>query len=439
MPYPHREKGGPGEGGANPFEGKSADEIAALIAEKHNAYDLAIEEKASKEELKGIRQDIADLIAKQYKALEDIVKTQGEVIAKMETGGPNTEPTSFKSVAEAITHSVMKSGENGAPSVKDQIDAIVKAGGKQTEPLAFKVAVTMTTENTIGSGATQYLLTEFTGIYSRIRKRELRYLANVSVGRIGNQRALWVEEMDEQGTPIFIGEGDTKTQLSSIWQERNKDVKKIAVYGKVTTEMMADLPQLIAYIQNNMMRRMDIAIEDQLFSGNDTGDNLAGLSEFATAFSAGDLAATVTTPNELDVLEAIALQVEVAHGISSGIFIHPSTMSKIKLIKDSTGRPIWKDYVITNGFLEVSGQRIIPTTAVTAGTFIGGELEVINVLIREELGIQIGLNGNDFIENKKTMLMEKRLVQFVSANDTPVLVQGEFADAITDLTAPPAV
>jgi hypothetical protein len=43
--------------------------------------------------------------------------------------------------------------------------------------------------------------------------------------------------------------------------------------------------------------------------------------------------------------------------------------------------------------------------------------------------VQIGLDGNDFINNKKTILLEQRLVQFVSANDTAVLVKGTFAAA----------
>jgi hypothetical protein len=60
-------------------------------------------------------------------------------------------------------------------------------------------------------------------------------------------------------------------------------------------------------------------------------------------------------------------------------------------------------------------------------------MTVLNVLFREQLTIQIGLDGNDFINNKKTILAESRLVQFASANDTPCLVKGVFEDAIEDL------
>jgi HK97 family phage major capsid protein len=316
---------------------------------------------------------------------------------------------------------------------KSEIDEIVKNGGKQSASLeiVIKSPIDMGVGNTIGSGSTQVTITQNTGIISPIRKRELRYLAEVSVGSIGTSRALWIEETDEQGNPIFIAEGAGKTQLSVKYVEKTEPVKKIAVFGKVTTEMMADLPQLISYIQNNIMKRLDIKTETDLFTGDGIGENIKGLSTFATAFSAGSLALAIPDANELDVIEAVALQVKVAFGEPKSLFIHPSTLSKIKLIKDSEGRPIWKDYVTTNGMMNVSGLNLIETIAVTAGEFIGGDTTVANVLFRSEMGIVIGLDGNDFTNNKKTMLAEKRLVQFVSANDAPVLVKGVFATAIT--------
>jgi hypothetical protein len=61
--------------------------------------------------------------------------------------------------------------------------------------------------------------------------------------------------------------------------------------------------------------------------------------------------------------------------------------------------------------------------------FIGGDLSVVNVLFRQGMRVQIGLDGNDFINNKKTILLEQRLVQFVSANDAQTIIKGSFATA----------
>ena len=345
------------------------------------------------------------------------------------------ELKSLKEAKQVVSANTLKGAlEQAFELKKDEIAKILKDGQKAAFRLDLKVDP-MLVDNTIGSGSTFNTITENTGIIAPTRKRELTYIANVSVGSINSNRAVWIEETTESGTPIMLGEGDAKTQLASVWVESTMSVKKIAVYGKVSTELMADLPQLISYIQSNLMKRMDIVLEGEFFSGVGTGDHLKGVITYATAFTPGSLAATIVTPNAMDVIEAVATQVKKAFGLPNAIFIHPDTMAQIKLVKDSAGRPIWKDYVTTNGMMNISGMNVIETTAITSGDYVGGDMSVVHVLNRSELGIQIGLDGSDFTNNLKTMLVEKRVVQFVSANDTGCLVTGTFADDIITLTA----
>jgi len=405
------------------MEGKEelVKEIKSLISDAQKDKANSIEFKALEDKFKELEEKSKNAKPENYDLLlKEHTDLMAEMKALKETPKKEVKSAGFKA---ALVDAFAEKAE--------EIKSIVAAGGKQSAPLFIEVksAVDITTENTIGVGATQYTLTENTGIVSKIRKRAEKYLAQVSVGAIGTQHALWIEETDEQGTPIFIGEGDGKTKLSVLYVEKTASVKKIAVYGKVTTEMLADLPQLISYIQNNLMKRLDIKVEDQLFSGDNIGDNLNGLETVATAFAAGAAANTIQAANEWDVLEAIATQVKIANGIPNAIFVHPTTLQAMKAVKSSTGEPLWKYYQTSNNDLVVAGMQLIDTTAVTAGNFIGGDLTVANVLFRERTNIQIGLDGNDFTNNKKTILIESRLVQFVSANDTPVVVKGDFATA----------
>ncbi len=410
-------------------EEKASAEKSALIAEIKEASEKGAEAKINAFKASPEFQELVSKAAeaKTAEAVADVKAKFDALSASIEgkLEKAKSEPVVGKSLRDALI--------DAFTAKKSEIDMAVKGNQTAAIKLEVKAVGTMSVESTIGSGSTQVSITQDTGIISQIRKRELTYLAQVSVGTIGTNRAMWIEETDEEGTPIMLGEGDAKTQLDVQYVEQTMSVKKIAVYGKVTTELMADIPQLVSYIQNNLMRRQDIVLENQYFNGNGIGDNLKGLITYATAFNAGALANTISDANELDVMEAVALQVKTAFGQPNAIFVHPSTMSKIKLIKDSTGRPVWKDYVTIDGTMKVSGMNVIETTAITAGDFVGGDLKVANVLIREEMGIQIGLDGNDFTQNKKTMLLEKRAVQFVSANDTPCIVTGTFTDAIVDL------
>jgi HK97 family phage major capsid protein len=397
------------KGLADKAKGDAVTDADAKVEAKAKELIERIEKAEDKTEFNSFK----DAIAKQVDALELKLKSQSDA--------KELKNVSF---GDALVKAI--------DSKKDEINAIVKADGKQTEPLRFtieKAAITMGVDNTIGSGSTQISITQNTGIISVIRGRLEKYLANVSVGATGSNRVMWIEETDEQGTPIFIGEGDGKTQLSVKYVEQTASVKKIAVYGKVTTEMLADANFLASYITNNLVKRVNLKTEDQLWSGDGTGDNLTGLKTKATAFSAGALANQVATANEFDVLTAIALQVNVANGVPVAVGVHPSTVAKMKALKSTTGEPLYKQYTDFMGEMVVNGLRIVETTAVTAGEFIGGDTTVANVLFRESVNVQVGLDGNDFTNNLKTILVEQRLVQFVSANDTPVIVKGTFAAA----------
>jgi len=425
-----------------------------MTPEEKAAHDLLLTEikslvadglKESKSKLEKLESDSAE-----YKALKiridgiEAKKIDLKSVEEFKTLVEELNDTALK--VKAIEEKGIDQKEKGATTMykaieaafmekKAELDEIVKGGQKAPFKVEVKAVGTISVASTIGAGATQVTITEDTGITSTIRKREILYYANVSVGRISTNRALWIEETDEEGTPIMLAEGATKNQLDVQYVEQTKAVKKIAVFGKVTTELMADLPQLISYIQNNLMKRMDIVLEDQLFSGNGVGDNLNGLIGYASAFTGSTLALNVDNANEYDVLVALALQSQVAFGKPNAVFVHPGSIAKMRLLKSTTG-----EYLIPRGtpdnMLEVAGMRVIGSTALAADAFVGGDLSVVNVLIREDMGIQIGLDGNDFTQNKKTMLMEKRLVQFVSANDTAVIIDGTFTAAKAALETP---
>ncbi len=343
-----------------------------------------------------------------------------------------------KSAVPAIEYKSV--GHELMSKLKEKKEIFEKAYGNREfdKPVSIelKAVVTEMDSTTIGAGATNYSLTAFTGIISKIRKRITVYLGLVSTATITSPNVYWIEETTEEGTPIFIGEGDTKTQLSVLYVEKTAVARKIAVYGKMSWEWMKDLAQLVAYFQNNLLKRLDIATEDQLISGNGAGNNLVGIMQNAVAFDAGTLLNTVTDANEFDVVIALANQVKKAFGSANAILVNPDTGAKMRTAKTSLGQPVMGMYGVTQAEeLIVNGVRIIETTAITAGEFVGGDLSVMNVMFVDGMNIRIGETGNDLIQNLKTVVLEQRLVQFESANDYRLIVKGTFANAIAQLDA----
>lgn len=380
------------------------------------------------------------------KEIETLRKELNTLAANMNKPNAKSVTVEAKSFEKAF---IEQWNEKGA-QIKEILENREK-GARQHGDLTFnldvtpfmqsKQAVTIGLDTTVEAGGTQYTITENTGIISPIRQRVLTYLQNVSVGSIAKEYALWVEETDQQGTPIFIGEGDTKTAVSVLYVEKTAKAKKIAVHSKVTMEFMEDLPQLISFIQSNMMRRVDTVTENQLFNGNNTGDNLQGLVPVATAFTGGDLAGSipVATINDWDVMLGVISQVKKANGIVNAIFVSNGKLDAMRAAKDLNGQYIRPEGVLIDaqGNVTAWGVRLIGTNALPSNgsvDFVGGDLNAVNVRFRKGMTVSIGESGDDFVKNLKTILVEQRLVQFVSANDTPVLVKGTFAAAKTLLS-----
>jgi hypothetical protein len=396
-------------------DAKNAKEMAEKAMNEAKAILAKIEETktASETELSGLRKDFNEMAANFSKAKFA------------------TEATRLKSWEAQFADQYNEK--------KAEVDQTIS---RQKAPLVFELkdAVDIGLFNTIEDAGSEnrYVITENTGIISAIRKRLATYLTRVSVGALAMTKpyGMWIEELDEQGAPIFIGEGDPKTQISVRYEDREKKAKKIAVYSKVTTEMLKYLPQLISFLQSNMMRRVDLATEQQLINGDDTGDNLAGVLGYATAFDGGDMAGTVVDAQNWDVLLGLISQARKAHGIVNGIYVKGGLLDQLLSIKGDDGHYIRPEGVTIDaqGEIRAWGVPLIRTEATLTYDgdtydFFGGDLSVINVGFTGNMTIQIGLDGNDFTNNKKTILVEQELVQFVSANDTQVLIKGDFETA----------
>jgi HK97 family phage major capsid protein len=415
------------------FVEKTMEEFEAMTSKEQGEYLLAKKEndaKVRKEEL-----DNAIAEANKNNAtkeeLEALTSKQANVVKELELIASRiqkmSEPTSTenqKSFAQALNDAITEKSAEFEKLANGEISAV-------------KAVVNITDATTIDAAgsASQYTLTTNTGIVSKLRSRLVTYLSNVSVGRIRGNRAMWIEELDEQGTPVMIAEAATKTKISVRYEERERKSSKIGVHAKVTTEFLRNLPQLVSYVQNNLIKRVDIATEDGLLNGDGTLPNLKGIITYASAFTGGSLNNTMTAPKPADVFRAIALQVQEAYGMASAVFVSPGVLANLDIEKDTNGAYLLPPFRSADGLM-VAGMQLIPTSGLPVGTdFVGGDLSVVNVAFASPMTVQVDMSGDDFINNMRTVLVEQELVQWVSANDTAVLVKGDIASAITALTA----
>jgi len=416
------------------FVEKSLEELEKMTPEQQREYLTSKKENDAnlrKAEIdKAIKEANKNNVSQEE--VQKLIEKQNAIVGELELFGLRMKQITEQSTQkDSAPVSLEKALTDSFDAKKEEFEKLAN-GDVHTVKAVVNIADS-TTIDAVGS-ASHYSLTKNTGIISKIRSRIMKYLSNVSVGRMRGNRVMWMEELDEQGTPIFIAEAATKTKISVRYEEREKKSKKIGVHAKVTTEFLRNLPQLVNYVKSNLVKRVDIVTEDQLFAGDDTGNNLAGLTEYAVAFTGGSLAGTLANPSTADVFRAITLQVEEAYGMATAIFVRPSVLVSMDVAKTTDGVYQLPPFRSANGNI-VAGMELISSTGLPSGVdFIGGDLSVVNVAFADQLTVQVDMSGDDFINNLRTVLVEQELVQYVSANDTQVLVQGDIATAITALT-----
>jgi hypothetical protein len=113
--------------------------------------------------------------------------------------------------------------------------------------------------------------------------------------------------------------------------------------------------------------------------------------------------------------------------------MHPTDVAKLLVIKVSATDKRYVDRLqIIAGQLSLDGVPIIKTTLVTAGTYLVGAFNLATMYDMGSISIQMGLDGNDWTKNLRTIIAEYRGAMVVKNNDRTAFVKGTFA---TDMAA----
>jgi hypothetical protein len=182
------------------------------------------------------------------------------------------------------------------------------------------------------------------------------------------------------------------------------------------------------------MRLLMLDVENTAYSGNGTAPNLNGIRTVATAFAAGTFAATVDNANSADVLVVAMNQIAIANQEApNAIMMHPSDIAALKLMKVSATDKRYVDRLLYIGMdLTLDGVPMIGSTLVTAGTYLVGNFDLSVLYQKQGVMINIGLDGNDWTKNMRTIIAEWRGALVTKNNNRTAFVKGTFS---TDIAA----
>ena len=196
-------------------------------------------------------------------------------------------------------------------------------------------------------------------------------------------------------------------------------------------EMVENSQNVTSFIQNELVRDTLLALENDILKGNGTTPTMKGLQHSdhytAAAIPSDYTLASGITPTEMDVLRAIITQMQNAYFSPGVILMHPTDVTALKLEKLSgTDKRYVERLMQVGSTLTLDGMPIIETTAITAGDYLIGDMSKALIAEKGSIMVEVGLDGNDFTNNMRTIIGEWRGEVIIQNNDLTAFVSGDF-------------
>lgn len=393
-------------------------EYASFMQKTQNEL---IESKASKADLEEIKDLLLKEQERQVANLTDTIRKQAQMFTEASKQDLPDIP-----VARDMAASIVATLKT---NFTDQLEAYKTQGTPfKMEKITTKVAGTMSTANISGGDVPQAQRLEG---FDTVPSRRIRMIDVVQNRSTTSPKVEWVYQSNKDGTAGQTAEGTAKNQIDFDIVVGSQEAVKTTAYIKVTTEMLNDIVWLEQEIRAELTREILKVVEAQLYEGDGTGLNHNGIRTVASAFAAGSFAASVDNANILDVLTVAMTNIAVAmegEAVPNYVFVHPNTVAALKLYKVSATDRRYVDRLVNAGAnLQFDGVTIIPTTLVTDGEYLIGDFGMAELYTHETMDIMMGLDGNDFTLNLRTIIAEWRGMTVVRNQRRPSFVAGVFA------------
>ncbi len=256
-------------------------------------------------------------------------------------------------------------------------------------------------------------------LYAINRSTIMSILDFVDLGTTDKASITWVDEVEGEGSVSTTAEGVTKNQIDVDYQEKIANETKYTGFAKVTEESLENVAYMEGEINRVLNEKLNLAKSAAV---------LAGIVSAATTFSLTDFDDTVKDADIIDAIVSATTQSEMSGFVPTSIVMNPIDVATFQLTKSSN---IPRIQTIA-GRTMVNGLNVIRTTQVTKGTFVLGDFSKYRVRIHKEK-LVMGWDSDDFTKNKRTIIGESRLIQYVSSNEKTSFIKGTFATIIAAL------
>lgn len=215
----------------------------------------------------------------------------------------------------------------------------------------------------------------------------------------------------------MVAEGGTFPVSTAVWQEFAQSIKKIGDSIPVSYESTKDRARFVAELQAFISTNVDLKIDQQLYDGDDIGQNLNGV--YTTAVTFVPVASAIPSANIFDLIRKVRTDIssnKQKKYMANIVALNPADIDRMLLTKDANFNYVRPDFFKmgdgTNVYI-VSGALVIESNAVTANTMLEGDSRYAKIYEEGGYEIAMGYATGDFENDLITMKARKRLLMLV--------------------------
>lgn len=390
------------------------------------------EKKELETKLEKLQEDLSGFLVKAKEQQESLGAITSELKEKIE---------SVQNQVDAIDKKLVDASRPPAESLSfaqymKENDEIQKFFRKERGHLAFEISLkhmseleqkTLITSSAVGSATSGVIqIDRERGIVPEARQElTMRSVLTARPTALPQIDFIKVNSALSKGSPQT--EGSEKLENAVTFTTATANVRTLATWIPATVQILEDFDELLGFLQTSLPYYVRVEEEQQILSGDNTGQNLNGLITQAQAFDTSLLVAAAGY-TRIDCIARAVQQTQADKELMpTFIVVHPNDYWSIRLTKDSNG-----NYILGSpqmpGVGNIWGLMPVVTTHITAGTFLTGSGNPVAAEIRDRSGLVVEMSrehSDFFTKNKVAIRCEERLTLVVKRPDS--YVTGSFA------------
>lgn len=361
--------------------------------------------------------ELKDIIENGLKAQETklaaaIEKFEGQLREKGSTDSEvksevRTLAEKFKAMKDELTEIAQKQ-TSAQPEVK-----LLSAGEEFVKSEQFKALVAGNTQrarievkNTVTSGSTTVFPDQRPGVipgnFAPLTVRQILRAIPVTSNMVNSLReATWVNSAAE------VSQGAAKNESDNTYEQYNVPITTVAHWIKISNQLLADAPAVVAYIETRLRDGLAQRIEAQLINGNGTSPNLSGLTD------SGNYTAYTPTSDDLlvDAINRIKYTMWAAGNMPDTVICNPADWGAMERTREGTNTGAYLYGLPGMGAgMSPFGLNVVLSQHLQAGKIIVARLSDSVVLYnRSGAVVEMGYVNADFTNNLITIRAEERL------------------------------